>query len=1319
MNYKRVLSLVTFIAVLIAAIEGQTSPEYKILFEKAKFTMETKGDLNGAISLFSDIIKNYPKEREYAAKSQFYIGLCYEKLGVAEAKKAYERVVHLYADQSQIVSQARTRLAALGGPVSGETSSGMVVKRVWAGPDVDLEGGVSPDGRYITYIDWSSGDLAIHDLVTGKNRRLTNNPAGSEEYADFAVFSPDGREVAYAWCGKDGYYDLRAVAADGSSQRILYHNRDVPYFLPQSWSKDGRYILCIISKSNSSSIALVSTTDSTLRIVKSIPGWRYPDISLSPDGQWIAYSLDKDENPGLNDIYVISSDGSKEFKLVDHPSNDLWPVWTPDGGKILFVSDRGGTLGFWLISVRDVQAQDQPQLIKPDIGRIRPFGFTSAGTLYYGLTAGTGEVYSVGIDLKNGKLTTDSSPALKSYMGFNGTPDFSPDGEYLACLSLRGYNTGLQPGNKSLVIRSLKNGSERQIPLNFAPGWELKWSPDSRSVLIPGVDIKRAFNLYIVDIVSGIVKPLGISSGFNNSDGSLRGWFPDKKSLFMIRSGPKDGEAKFQVRLVRYSMESKEMQDIFVYKPEDVHLSWITLSPDGKQFAAWKHSPENGPFSLQIIPADGAAPHEFKLDNSAFGQGWEPKGLTWTPDGQNLLFASNTGANEKRGILWEMAVTDGKPVNIGSIPEKVYDVVIHPSGKQVAFSTMQFKFEIWMMENFLPKEKTQPSNQLTLKKLDYPQLSYPYAEISPDGKKIAYYIAGQTKQGIGFLDLVSGTAEVIIESGAGGQASKVWSPRSDKIAYRLNDNEIHIYDINGAKSQLFYKSPEYKLYPTDWSRDGKKIVCFFEAKDRTLRIGTIMADGQVRVLASGNQTEFVSEPKFSPEGNYIAFSRKDEKGNSDIFILASDGSITESVASHPGRDECPVWSPDGKYLLFLSDRNRSADLWGIGINQGKTAGAPFIIKRDLGWRTLVQDLTADGRLFMFTQSGNEPGNLFTILLDKVKGSIDGPITPVSVYPTDHSFPRYSPDGKMIAYLSRRGQIGYPKLFVMDEKGAERELPLQGHYATNIAWHPENNTLFFTGWDKTQKTGVYEVSLAKEEIKLVYSSDMVDMKTGKGRLVNINLIPDAGKMMFFKLLEGGYVEVLTCMPDGLNPAVVIPRVKMPMWGLPSPDGYNICYRSGDSLMVVSVSDGIPRQIGSSTVNLEATWSSNGENLMFREGSSLRVYSVKGKVTRTSYQPPAGKTIGGIEMYANIWSPDGNRVIITEQDTSSTSISPQKLILINPVDGSFNALGEAPKGYRLSELRWSPDGSKVIATGNSISTKQAPAYEYWVLENFLPK
>ena len=113
MKHRKTFILVAFMAVLLTATGFQDSPGYKILFEKAKFTMETKGDLTGAINIFNDIIKKYPKEREYAAKSQLYIGLCYEKLGVKEAQKAYQKVVSGYPEQTETVKLANEKLSLL------------------------------------------------------------------------------------------------------------------------------------------------------------------------------------------------------------------------------------------------------------------------------------------------------------------------------------------------------------------------------------------------------------------------------------------------------------------------------------------------------------------------------------------------------------------------------------------------------------------------------------------------------------------------------------------------------------------------------------------------------------------------------------------------------------------------------------------------------------------------------------------------------------------------------------------------------------------------------------------------------------------------------------------------------------------------------------------------------------------------------------------------------------------------------------------------------------------------------------------------------
>jgi Tol biopolymer transport system component len=624
------------------------------------------------------------------------------------------------------------------------------------------------------------------------------------------------------------------------------------------------------------------------------------------------------------------------------------------------------------------------------------------------------------------------------------------------------------------------------------------------------------------------------------------------------------------------------------------------------------------------------------------------------------------------------------------------------------------------VEKTISNEKSAAGDQLIMRKLEYEQLNTPFANLSPDGKKIAYigYVGGSPKR-VDLLDLESGTTKVLVESSAEIRASIVWSPQSDKIAYALRGKELHIRNINGGDSQVLLKDSGYTFYLTDWSRNGEKILGFFEGNDTTTQIGIVTLDGQVKFLAKGRSSEFRSEPKISPNGSYVVCSFGDRGSNTDIYVWTIDGSRKVQVTTHPGRDENPVWSPDGKYIVFLSDRNRSVDLWGVQMKNGETVGSPFIIKQDIGWRTRINEFTSSGKLFLFMLGGAEPGNLFTLPMNQTSGTLNNNITPISVYPTDHFFPRYSPDGEMIAYLSRRGQLGWPKLFILDEKGVERELSLQGHYATNIAWHPRNKSLFFAGWDKTFKSGVYEISLENDEIKTVYNGEIIDFKSNKGGLININLLPDAGKIMFFRLLGKGYVDAISFDPDSQQPAVVLSQVKIPIWGLPSPTGENICYRLGDSLMVVSVKNGATKFIGTSTLNLEANWSTHGESLMFREGSILKIFSVNESNNRTLYKAPAGKTIGGMEMYANNWSPNGNRIIITERDTSKTSTFPQKLILINQVDGSFSVLGEAPKGYRLSELRWSPDGSKIVASGNSIRSEHTSGYEYWVLENFLPK
>src|SRR3989304_8492554 len=89
---------------------AQSSEE---LFQKAVQLEEVKGELEQAIAAYKNIVLKYSKNQPLAAKSLLRMGRCYEKLGKDEAKKAYERIIKEYANQPEVVAEARARLAVL------------------------------------------------------------------------------------------------------------------------------------------------------------------------------------------------------------------------------------------------------------------------------------------------------------------------------------------------------------------------------------------------------------------------------------------------------------------------------------------------------------------------------------------------------------------------------------------------------------------------------------------------------------------------------------------------------------------------------------------------------------------------------------------------------------------------------------------------------------------------------------------------------------------------------------------------------------------------------------------------------------------------------------------------------------------------------------------------------------------------------------------------------------------------------------------------------------------------------------------------------
>jgi len=243
------------------------------LFQQALYMEEAEGDLEKAIGLYQKILEQFPEEREIAVKAQLHIGLCYEKLGLKEAQDAFEKVVDNFPEQEEEVKIAREKLSRLlkAKAVIEEEEKELTMKKVFTAAPRDLVGAPSPDGRYLSTVDWETGDLAIKEIPSGKLHRLTHKGtwAESTEYALVSIWSLDGKKLAYSWVNEEEFLELRIIGLDGSEPRILYGNKETAYVQPFDWSPDGKHILAGLGEQQRvTQIAVISVSDGAVQILK-------------------------------------------------------------------------------------------------------------------------------------------------------------------------------------------------------------------------------------------------------------------------------------------------------------------------------------------------------------------------------------------------------------------------------------------------------------------------------------------------------------------------------------------------------------------------------------------------------------------------------------------------------------------------------------------------------------------------------------------------------------------------------------------------------------------------------------------------------------------------------------------------------------------------------------------------------------------------------------------------------------------------------------------------------------------------------------------
>ncbi|MCI0423810.1 MAG: hypothetical protein L0312_32125 [Acidobacteria bacterium] len=686
------------VLLLAAASLAQRDDALEIQLKAAMHRELVDGDLKTAIEQYKRIAAQ-GGSRKLAAQALVQMGRCYEKLGQDEARKAYERVLRDFADQAEQAKEARQRLAALTCAVSSTRERVLTTRRVWAGARADASGSPSPDGRLLCFVDWETGDLAVRDLKTGDIRRLTRKGSwqDSDVYAYAPRFSPDGNELAYAWWEGDDdlTWGIRLVSLDRTEPRILYRdkNRELDWIDSLQWSRDGKQIIAVVARADGvSQVVQLSVANGSLRALKTLD-WRYPNNpSPSPDGGYIAYDFPPDEGSANRDIYLLASDGSRETTLVKHPAHDYLLGWLPAGNTLLFASDRSGTTDAWSVRIIDGKPQGAPELVKKEIGKVLPMGFTPAGSFYYGVPTSMRDIYVATLDPETGKVLAPPARATESFVGTHSRPAWSPDGKSLAYISQREY-LPWDPAARHLRIRSFETGEEREIPTKIRGIWSPHWSPDGRALVVYGVNKQGHVSRYILDLKT--LESRTVIEGSNEHQPGNPVWSLDGKGLFYFARD----WTKEKTSLVKLTLDSGHRDILYSvdYLPHAIHPA---LSPDGQKLAFAIRDDKKKAGFVSVIPTTGGEPKalvklRWDLPYDCIG---------WSRDGRYILYGTVEGnrIEVQTATLWRVPVAGGDPQRLDISMDGLDDLRIHPDGMRIAFTAGQYKTEVWVMENLLP-----------------------------------------------------------------------------------------------------------------------------------------------------------------------------------------------------------------------------------------------------------------------------------------------------------------------------------------------------------------------------------------------------------------------------------------------------------------------------------------------------------------------------------------------------------------------------------------------------------------------------------------
>ena len=296
-----------------------------------------------------------------------------------------------------------------------------------------------------------------------------------------------------------------------------------------------------------------------------------------------------------------------------------------------------------------------------------------------------------------------------------------------------------------------------------------------------------------------------------------------------------------------------------------------------------------------------------------------------------------------------------------------------------------------------------------------------FPSLSPDGRWVVYAGDAAGNRDI-YLQSTTGQTPInLTKDSVDDDDQPAFSPDGERIAFRSNREGGGIF-VMGRTGEAVRRVTRAGFKPA-WSPDGLQLAYATESVDVNPQNALGRSELWVVHVNGGEPRRLTdvdgTQPSWSPNGRRIAYmTRLDSPAQLDIRTIPAEGGTPVPVTSSAATDWNPVWSPDGRYLYFASDRGGAMNLWRVPMDEdsGKPLGEPQAITTPTSYIAHLS-VSADGRRLAYS-SILATANIGRLTLDPSTGDVKGEAGWLTTGSRSWSSPDPSPDGQWVTFYSR-------------------------------------------------------------------------------------------------------------------------------------------------------------------------------------------------------------------------------------------------------------------------------------------------------------